>query len=111
MKDRALSINSTEFGHHFIHSRLWLRIKIHGSSFPFFCLIMVLEFNLIILLLYHFLIRLLIMIRLIIIQFFCTIIHYGSFNIIFFRKKNVIFDSQKFFKEIDYSINKYKCIG
>ena len=65
LKDRALSINSTEFGHHFIHSRLWLRIKIHGSSFPLFCLIMVLEFNLIILLLYHFFIRLLIMIRLI----------------------------------------------
>jgi hypothetical protein len=88
MKDRALSnINSTEFGHHFIHSRLWLRIKIHGSSFPLFCLIIVSEFNLIILLLYHFFIRLLIMIRLIIIQFFCTIIVYDLFTIFFSERK------------------------
>jgi hypothetical protein len=62
---------------------------------------MVLEFNLIILLLYRFLIRLLIMIRLIIIQFFCTIIHYGLFNIIFFRKQNVIFDHPNKMKEMD----------
>ena len=52
------------------------------------------------------------MISLINIQFFCTIIDYVLFNIIFiFTKENVIVDPQKKIKEIDYSINECKWSG